>query len=149
MLEFIPILATTEENSKLFNNPICVDVVTSTLGFYKTVGFNQPWIGYVVMSNEDIVGSAGYKGKPIENKIEIAYGTFPAFQGKGFGTQICRHLITLAISTDPLIEIIARTLPDNVNSIAILKKNNFTLLGTVYDKDDGYVQEWQYNKHST
>ena len=149
MLEFIPILTTSEENTELLDNQICKDVVAATVDFYNVVGFNRPWIGYVVTMEGQIVGSAGYKGKPVDNKVEIAYGTIPAFQNKGIGTQICRHLVNLASATDPLLQITARTLPDNYSSIEVLKKNNFKLLGMVYDKDDGDVQEWQFIKHST
>jgi [ribosomal protein S5]-alanine N-acetyltransferase len=149
MLEFIPILATFEENTKILDNEMCKDVVIATLDFYKVVGFNQPWIGYVVKLNGQVVGNGGYKGKPVDNKIEIAYGTVPAFQNKGIGTQICRQLVDIASATDPFLEITAKTLPDNLYSIAILKKNDFKLLGTVYDKDDGLVKEWKYIQHGT
>ncbi len=148
MIEFVPILATPEQNTELLGNPICKDVVMATLDYYKIIGFSQPWIGYVVRLTGQVAGSAGYKGQPVGNKIEIAYGTYPEFQNKGLGTQICRHLVNIAITTNPLLQITARTLPDNPGSISILKKNGFQLLGTIYDKDDGDVLEWLYNPHN-
>jgi len=104
--------------------------------------------GYILFAkyNDEIVGSGGYKGKPVDNKIEIAYGTFPAYQRKGIGTAICKALVELAIETDPGLIITARTLPENNYSTKILQKNNFLLLGMIWDEDDGDVWEWQYQK---
>ena len=149
MIELLPIWQTNEENLKFADKPICRNVIVATMDYYKTIGFTSPWIGYLATLNGQLVGSAGYKGKPVDNKIEIAYGTFPEFQHQGIGTQICRQLVQLAIMTDSQLKITARTLPDNLYSIAILKKNGFELLGIVHDKDDGDVQEWLHYKHST
>jgi|SRR5687768_9548553 len=91
-----------------------------------------------------IVGAGGYKGKPKEGKVEIAYGTFKKCEGQGVGTEICRQLVLLSLQTDPGIRITARTLQDGHASIAILKKNGFECLGIVYDKEDGNVLEWEF-----
>ena len=148
MLQLIPIQQTLEENSKFQTDPGCEEVLRMTLDYYKIVGFNPPWIGYLAKLNGVIVGSAGYKGKPVDNKVEIAYGTLPSFRGRGIGTEICRQLVLLARKTDPAIIITARTLPENNHSTGILRKNNFRLLGTVWDKDDGNVWEWLFEKKS-
>ena len=96
-----------------------------------------------------IIGGGGYKGKPQDNQVEISYGTFKNYQGRRVGTEICRRLVELALQTDPLVKITARTLPDNQASIAVLKRNGFTCLGTVQDPEDGEVLEWEYNQYST
>lgn len=91
---------------------------------------------------------ADLKGKPKEGKVEISYGTFKKYEGSGIGTRICRQLVLLALETDPSIRITARTLPENIASMEILKKNGFKCLGTVYDEEDGNVLEWEYKKNS-
>ncbi len=146
MIELIPIKQTIEENQEFINIEDGKEGLYMTIEYYKTIGFNPPWIGYYAKSNDKLVGSAGYKGQPVNNKIEIAYGTFPNFRGLGIGTEICKELIALALKTDPSIIITARTLPENNHSTKILEKNNFKLLGTIWDKDDGDVWEWEYSR---
>lgn len=144
MIDFVPILQTNEQNIKLAENANCRNVIDATTEYYKKIGFTLPWIGYLAKRNGQLVGSAGFKGRPVNNKIEIAYGTFPEFQNQGIGTQICRKLVEVALTTNPDLRITARTLQDNLASISILKKNNFELLGIVNDIDDGDVLEWLY-----
>jgi RimJ/RimL family protein N-acetyltransferase len=117
-----------------------------TINYYKIIGFVPPWIGYFAQLDNQLVGAAGFKGRPKDGKIEIAYGTFPAYQQKGIGTEICRQLVLLSLHTDPTVIISARTLPENNYSTKILVKNNFKFIGTVWDEDDGNVWEWQYTK---
>ncbi len=146
MLELIPIKQTLEENQELETVPDSREILLMTVDYYKIIGFNPPWIGYFARLNEKLVGSAGFKGQPVDNKIEIAYGIFPGFMQQGIGTEICRQLVMLAQKANPTIIITARTLPENNYSTKILEKNNFKLLGTVWDKDDGDVWEWYYEK---
>ena len=146
MLELIPIKQTIEENQEFINIENGQEGLYMTIEYYKAIGFNPPWIGYYAKINDSLVGSAGYKGQPVNNKIEIAYGTFPNFRKQGIGTEICKELVDLALKTDPSLIITARTLPENNYSTKILKKNNFKLVGTVWDKDDGNVWEWVYSK---
>ena len=95
------------------------------------------------------MGAAGYKGKPKDGKVEIAYGTFKKYEGQGIGTEICRQLVLRSLQTDPAVRITARTLQDGYASMTILKKNGFECLGIVYDDEDGDVLEWELKKHST
>jgi RimJ/RimL family protein N-acetyltransferase len=103
-----------------------------------------PWIGYYASLDGEFVGSGGFKGRPIEGKVEIAYGTFPTFQNRGIGTLICRELVDVALATDPTVKVMARTLMEENYSTKILKKNGFVFRGVVTDPDDGDVWEWQY-----
>ena len=108
------------------------------------MGFNPPWISYYAEDNGHLIGCAGYKGAPKNGQIEIVYGTFPQHQQKGVGTRICRKLIELALLTDPSVNITARTMPENNYSSRILQKNNFQLMGTIMDEEDGVVWDWRY-----
>jgi RimJ/RimL family protein N-acetyltransferase len=86
----------------------------------------------------------GYRRKPVNGKIEIAYGTIERYRQKGVGTTICKLLVNLALAADPSIRITARTLPEENFSTRILMKNRFVFTGTVNDPEDGDVWEWQY-----
>lgn len=146
-MKLLPIDIDETQNLHFSKNPECLEVLTAYPDYYKKVGYTPPWIGYFLMNDKnEIVGCGGYKGKPKDRTVEIAYGTFKKFEGQGVGTQICRELVLLSLLTDPAIKIRARTLPENHASIEILKRNGFECLGLVYDEDDGDVLEWEFKK---
>lgn len=74
---------TLKENKEFINNPLCREILEMTIDFYKKVGFVQPWIGYFAENGSDLVGVGGFKGKPVNGTIEIAYGTFEKFRNRG------------------------------------------------------------------
>ena len=141
-------MQTLEENPEFLENPDCQDTLGMSVDFYKKVGFNPPWICYYASVDGTLVGSAAFKGKPKDGKVEIAYGTFPEWRNQGIGTNICRQLVLLSLKTDAEVIITARTLPEENFSTRILRKNGFTLLGTVRDEEDGNVWEWEFERAS-
>ncbi len=143
-MEFVPVKRTLEENGEFIANPECRETIYMTIDFYKKVGFEPPWIGYYVKRDANIVGCAAFKGAPVSGTVEIAYGTMEKYRKQGIGTIICRKLVEFSIKTEPLVKITARTLPEENFSTRILKKNNFKLIGTVLDPEDGEVWEWLY-----
>jgi RimJ/RimL family protein N-acetyltransferase len=143
----LPIDIDDSKNIRFKENPECLSILNIYPDYYKKVGYNEPWIGYfVTVDGHEIIGSGGYKGQPKEGKVEIAYGTFKKYEGRGIGTEICRQLVLLSLQTDPDIRITARTLQDGYASMGILKKNGFECLGIVYDDEDGNVLEWEFKK---
>ena len=145
-MTLLPIKQTLAENEPFADNPLCKESLGMCIAFYKRVGFNPPWICYYVEEDGEIVGSAAYKGQPINNTVEISYGTFEKHQQKGIGTRICKHLVERSLAADPSVRITARTLPEKNYSTRILEKNKFVLLGFVTDPEDGEVWEWEYKK---
>jgi ribosomal-protein-alanine N-acetyltransferase len=61
-------------------------VIQATCDLYKAVGFSPPWICYMAMENGVAVGTCGFKSPPSNGRVEIAYFTFPPFEGKGIAT---------------------------------------------------------------
>ena len=143
-MQLLPVKQTTAENQEFASNPLCKETLPMCIEFYKRVGFTPPWICYYAEENGRLVGSAAFKGKPVNNTVEIAYGTMEDQRQKGIGTKICKQLVELSLATDPSVRITARTLPEHNFSTKILEKNNFILLGIVTDPEDGDVWEWEY-----
>ena len=73
-------LKVDKEDSKnaIFNfNPDYEEFLTIYPAYYDKVGYDPPWIGYFVANeNREIIGCAAFKGMPINNQVEIAYGVF-------------------------------------------------------------------------
>ena len=145
-MTLLPIKETIKENEVFAKNPLCNETLVMCIDFYKRVGFEPPWICYYVEENSELIGNAAFKGRPINNTVEISYGTMESHRQQGVGTRICKKLVELSLTTDPSVRITARTLPEKSYSTKILEKNNFVLLGFVTDPEDGEVWEWEYKK---
>ncbi|MDO3626378.1 GNAT family N-acetyltransferase [Mucilaginibacter sp. BT774] len=143
-MQLIPIQEHLEENPEFTAHPDCQESIYMCIDFYKKVGYNPPWICYYVQMGGDLVAAAAFKGQPVNNKVEIAYGTFPQYQKQGIGTKIAQMLVQLSVQTDPAVRITAQTLKEENYSVRILRKNNFKLIGTAIDEEEGEVWEWEY-----
>jgi ribosomal-protein-alanine N-acetyltransferase len=144
----LPIKRLLRDNVEFLDHPDCQDSLEMSVMFYDRVGYTIPWIGYYALLDDKLVGAGGFKGRPIDGKVEIAYGTFPSFQHQGIGTAICRELVLMALATDPAVRIMARTFKEENYSGKILTKNGFACQGVVTDPDDGEVWEWEYQAGS-
>lgn len=142
----LPIKEHLHENKEFLNHPDCMESLEMCVDFYKRVGYNPPWICYYVQLDGQLVAAAAFKGQPVNNKVEIAYGTFPSFQNKGIGTRIAEMLVKLALKTAPNVRVTAQTLMEENYSSKILRKNNFVIIGTAIDEDEGEVWEWEYRR---
>lgn len=143
-MQLIPIKEHLEENPEFTAHPDCQESIYMCVDFYKKVGYNPPWICYYVQIDNNLVAAAAFKGQPVNNKVEIAYGTFPLYQKQGIGTRIAQMLVQISLQTDPTVRITAQTLKEENYSVRILRKNNFKLIGTAMDDDEGEVWEWEF-----
>lgn len=144
LIQLIPVKEHLEENRRFTAHPLCQESIYMSIDFYKKVGYTPPWICYYAAINDELVGCAGFTGKPVNGKVEIAYGTFEKFRKQGVGTEICRVLVDLVLQTDLTVQITARTLPENNFSTKILQKNGFQFSGGVHDPEDGELWEWKF-----
>ena len=104
------------------------------------------WDGYFVVdtATREVVGSCAFKGQPTDDgTVEIAYFTYPEFEGKGYATSMARKLIDLATRCKTVNRVLAHTLPRTNSSTRVLEKNEMTFVGEVTDPDDGRVWRWQ------
>ena len=60
--------------------------------------------------------------------------------------EVIKEVINYGFNEMKLHSIEANINPENKSSAKLLEKNNFVLLGTVDDPEDGEVWEWEYKK---
>ncbi len=142
MLTLEPILIDEDPNKEIYANDYCREIFKSYPAYYYKTGYNPPWIGYVVLRDETVVGVGGFTGAPKDKKVEIAYGTRKEWEGQGIASFTCRQLIVVAKATDPNVIITAKTAPEQNASVSILKGNGFVFTGIVQDDDIGDAWEW-------
>lgn len=86
----------------------------------------------IELESTQIIGSCGYNSLDFENaKAEIGYDLAKAFWGKGYATEAVDSLVEYAFTALDFNRIEAKVHPDNMNSIKILQKLNFTFEGTL------------------
>jgi RimJ/RimL family protein N-acetyltransferase len=92
-----------------------------------------------------IVGACGYKASPTPaGTVEIAYFTFPAYEGQGFATGMVSALVARAVGSIDVGEVIAHTLPQKNASTRVMEKSAFVHTGDHVDPEDGPVWRWRY-----
>lgn len=141
-MKLSPILIDEDPTKAIFANPFCVEIFKSYPSYYYKVGYNPPWIGYFIMRDGKVVGVGGFTGKPMDGRVEIAYGTAKEYEGQGIASFACRQLIAIAKSTEPGIIITAKTAPEHNASNKILQRNGFIFTGIVQDEGIGDAWEW-------
>ncbi len=73
-----------------------------------------------------MVGDLCFYGEPdAKGEIEIGYGTYDEFQGKGYMTEAVGGMIEWAKAQPKIRSIIADSTKDNKASLRVLEKNNF------------------------
>lgn len=102
----------------------------------------DPWGSYVIALDGAPVGVAAFKAAPTPSgEVEIAYMTFPAYEGRGHATAVIALLVEVAIAAGA--RPIALTLPEENASNKALRRNGFVYAGEVIDPEDGLVWRWE------
>src|ERR1044071_2586117 len=111
VLEFIPatrkalrLLSTDPEEFAEAHGIVLHEVAQSvarhSLEFMRTFPYETPpeWFGYFAVESEmqRMVGGCSFKGPAVDGVVEIAYYTFPGFEGQGIGTAMAQVLIDRA-----------------------------------------------------
>jgi ribosomal-protein-alanine N-acetyltransferase len=95
----------------------------------KNYLYSTLWTGISKAENK-MIGDLCIVGEPnAEGEIEIGYGTYEEFQGKGFMTEIVGGIIEWTKTQQVVKSIIASTDKTNTASFKVLEKNNFIKIG--------------------
>jgi [ribosomal protein S5]-alanine N-acetyltransferase len=139
-----PIQLDDDKSNPLFSQEDCQNILRMWEEYYPQIGFNPPWNGYFILKNEEVVGSCAIIKS--ENTAEISYMTFKQHEGKGIATQACKKLIEIGQSAEPLIQLMAKTAPEQNASTKILERNGFKYSRVVQDHEIGDAWEWLHSK---
>lgn len=145
-MELVPITKDGKPEKEINKlHPIAESILTATVELYKTVSYEFPWVGYLVLDDlGECIGTCAFKSPPVHNTVEIAYFTFPEYEGKGLASRMANNLVHIALKAQPGIKVIAQTLPEENSSTSILKKAGFVFAKEVIHPDDGMVWEWKF-----
>jgi [ribosomal protein S5]-alanine N-acetyltransferase len=113
------------ELKEAFEQTILPNVADKTKNYlYSTL-----WTAILKIENK-MIGDLCIVGEPnAAGEIEIGYGTYDEFQGRGFMTEIVSGII-MWTKTQPFVKsIVASTDKTNTASFRVLQKNNFVKIG--------------------
>jgi [ribosomal protein S5]-alanine N-acetyltransferase len=101
-------------------------VAQHSLAFMKSFPLETPpdWFGHLAIEAESqqLVGICSLKGPPVEGTVEIAYFTFPDFEGRGIGTAMAQFVLDRARRLPDVKIVAAHTAPEHNASTRILEK---------------------------
>jgi len=118
------------------------EILSQTIDLLSRDPRPDPWGSYVVELDGAPVGVAGFKSAPgPSGEVEIAYMTFPAYEGRGHATATIAALVEVAEADDA--HAIAHTLPEENASNRALRRNGFVYAGEVDDPEDGLIWRWE------
>src|SRR5205085_7912940 len=95
--------------------------------------------GFAVIHKGDnaLIGMAGFPAPPnSEGVAEIAYGIAPAYQGKGYATEVAQALVEFASRDARVRKICAHTLAETNASTSVLAKCGFEKVGETIDPEN-------------
>ncbi|NOU92503.1 GNAT family N-acetyltransferase [Paenibacillus sp. LMG 31456] len=94
----------------------------------------------IKIESDEIIGSCGFNSLDFENaKAEIGYDIAKSFWGRGYASEAIYSLLDYAFSSLKMNRIEAKVEPENVKSIKLIQKLNFTFEGTLrqYERVNG------------
>lgn len=138
-----PIPPVPDLRNPMYQNENCQALISTYDEYYPNIGYKPPWTGYFIIDNNTVVGSCGFVKPPADGIVEIAYWTFPEYEGRGIATFACGELISMAKETDPAIHLVAKTAPEENASSHILKKHGFVYTKMVQDDEIGDAWLWE------
>ena len=91
---------------------------------------NRQWYAaWFIEAGEKVIGDLCFKGLPPDGNVEIGYGIFPEFWGKGYATEAVKAIVLWASVQPGVKRIEAETEPDNTASRRVLEKAGFLPTG--------------------
>lgn len=130
----------------LFASADCQNLIGIYETFYPEVGFEPPWVSYLIVRDGQAVGSCGFVGAPRNGQAEIAYWTFKEFEGQGVASFACRELLKIAFEAGQDVSLTAKTAPEENASTKVLRKNGFVFSEIVQDHEIGDAWLWTYKE---
>jgi RimJ/RimL family protein N-acetyltransferase len=101
-----------------------------------------PWGAYLVadVDTREVVGTCAFKDAPnAEGEVEIAYHTYPGFEGRGYARAMATRLVDIAKSAK---RVVAHTLPQQNASTRVLERLGFARTAEVRAEDE-VVWRWE------
>jgi RimJ/RimL family protein N-acetyltransferase len=122
------------------------DTARATIDFYRRSGAEPPWASYLAIDSASttVVGTCSFVGPPgSTGAVEIAYFTFPPFEGRGYAAAMALALVDRALQAGGVTAVVANTLTEENASVRVLRRLGFEFAGEAVDDEAGVVWQWR------
>jgi len=129
------------------NELLVREVISQTLAMAGYDHRDLPWVGYLAADDTTavVIGTCAFVNSPdATGLVELAYYTFPSFEGRGYATAMAHHLVDLSVATHAVKDVVALTLPMANASTRVLEKVGFKRAGVAMDPDQGELWRWVF-----
>ncbi|MEQ1833301.1 MAG: GNAT family protein [Candidatus Eisenbacteria bacterium] len=112
-----------------------VDALPLFLGWLEAAPAQSGWFGWYALARVRdgeppvLVGGGGFLGPPAHGGVQLGYSMLPAFQGKGYATELVGGLVRWAFAQPGVGCIVAETEWANPASVRVLEKSGFVRIG--------------------
>ncbi|HTS25747.1 MAG TPA: GNAT family N-acetyltransferase [Bryobacteraceae bacterium] len=121
-------------------------VAQDSLDFMRTFSLETApdWFGHFAIEGEtqQMVGVCSLKGPPDGGTVEMAYFTFPGFEGRGIATAMAQFVLDRARVLPGVKVVTAHTVPEFNASTRVLQKIGMQFVGEV-EQDGTRVWRWE------
>lgn len=93
-------------------------------------------------SDNTLIGTCGYKGKPANGRVEIGYEITKTYRNKGLATELVSALVRTAFVNNGVSTVEAHTLGETNASTRVLAKCGFTIVAELTDETHGSLWRW-------
>jgi RimJ/RimL family protein N-acetyltransferase len=128
------------------NAALAREVVAQHVAHRARTAAPEEWGAFFASTTDEapgVVGTCAFVGPPsASGEVEIAYFTFPEFEGRGYGTAMARALVRRAADAGARL-VYAHTLREINASTRILTTLGFRQAGTAEDHEAGTVWRWE------
>ena len=100
------------------------------------------WWAWLIIdrATREAVGSVGLGGRPDgEDTVVLGYAVYPAFEGRGYGTEAARALVSWALGQIGVTRVRATIPPGHTPSLRVAEKLGMRQVGTAQDDEVGEV----------
>lgn len=94
----------------------------------------------------ELVGNAGFKGRPVKGICEIGYSLLPTHQGRGYATEAGQALVAWAFAHPEVNCVAAETLPELIGSIRVMEKCGMHFVGEGKPEDGQPTVRYQVTR---
>ena len=102
------------------------------------VAWSQQWL---IVVDDVVAGTIGFKGEPVDHELEVGYGVAPSLRRRGVASEALRQLLDKVSGHGFRVK--AETSWWNVGSQHVVKKVGFIEVGRRMSDRDGELIVWQ------
>lgn len=123
-----------------------LDTLPRIINNLNKVEYPTGYESWMIIKNDtlEVIGDLGFKGFNNEDQnIDLGYGIIKEERRKGYAAEAVNEIIKWAFSSKELKEITASCLVENISSINLLTKYNFT-----QDRIENEMVYWRLTAHN-